>query len=144
MKIVKKGNKVKVEYEGTLDDGTIFDSNKKQGEPLEFEAGSGELIKGFDEAVLGMKEGEEKKITLQPGDAYGNYNNELVRELPKDCFPTDQELKPGMVFMIKMQNGQQVPFRITKISDETITVDLNPPLAGKKLNFSIKIIEIIE
>ncbi|MBU0498173.1 MAG: peptidylprolyl isomerase [Candidatus Thermoplasmatota archaeon] len=144
MKIVKKGNKVKVEYEGTFDDGTVFDTNKKQSEPLEFEAGSGELIKGFDEAVLGMQEGEEKKITLQPGDAYGNYNTELVRELPKDCFPTDQELKPGMVFMIKMQNGQQVPFRITKISDETITVDLNPPLAGKKLNFLIKIIEIVE
>ena len=144
MKTVQKGTTIKVEYEGTLDDGTVFDSTKKNGTPLEFEVGSGKLIKGFDNAVIGMKEGEEKSFTLPPDKAYGQYNSELVRELPKDCFPTEQELKPGMVFLMQMKDGQQIPFRVTKITEETITVDLNPPLAGKNLNFKIKVVSIAE
>jgi peptidylprolyl isomerase len=144
MKIVKKGSKVKVEYEGTLEDGTVFDTTKNHQTPFEFEAGSGKLIKGFDEAILGMKEGEQKDITLQPGDAYGNYNPDLVKELPKDCFSTDQELQVGMIFMMELENGHKVPFRITAVSNKTITVDLNPPLAGKTLNFKIKVLKIAE
>ena len=135
MKIVKKGSKVKVEYEGSLGDGTVFDTTKNHQTPFEFEAGSGKLIKGFDEAILGMKEGEQKDIILQPGDAYGHYNPELVKELPKECFSTDQDLKVGMVLMMKLENGHKVPIRITAITDTTVTVDLNPPLAGKTLNF---------
>jgi FKBP-type peptidyl-prolyl cis-trans isomerase 2 len=142
MKIVKKGDKVKVEYEGTLNDGTIFDTTDKHQTPFEFEVGTGKLIKGFDAAIIGMKEGEQKNITLQPGDAYGDYNSELVKELPLDCFPDHQELKVGTVFMMELENGHKVPFLITAITDSTVTVDLNPPLAGKKLNFKIKLIEI--
>ena len=141
MKTVKKGDKVIVEYEGTLDDGTVFDSTKNHQTPFEFEAGSGSLIKGFDEAILGMKKGEQKDITLQPGDAYGEYTAELVKELPLDCFPDHQDLKVGMVFMMELENGHKVPFRVTKITDEAVTVDLNPPLAGKCLNFTIKLVD---
>lgn len=142
MKTVKKGDKVKVEYEGTLTDGTIFDTTDKHQQPFEFEAGTGKLIKGFDEAIIGMKEGEQKNITIAPGEAYGEYNPELVKELPLDCFPNHQEMKVGMVFMMELENGHKVPFRITAITDSTVTVDLNPPLAGKTLNFKIKLIEI--
>jgi FKBP-type peptidyl-prolyl cis-trans isomerase 2 len=144
MTIVKKGSKVKVEYVGTLEDGTIFDSTEKLGAPLEFEAGAGQLIKGFDDAVLGMQLGEEKEIKLAPKDAYGEHNPELVREIPKKFFPENQEIQPGMVFMMGLQDGRQVPVRIAQISDDKVTVDLNPPLVGKTLIFKIKIVDIAE
>ena len=107
MKSVEKGDKVKVEYTGKLEDGTIFDSSEKQGAPLEFEVGAGQVIKGFDEAVVGMKKDEEKEITLKPEEGYGERNPELVKDMPKESFPKDQEIKPGMVFMMKVQDGRE-------------------------------------
>lgn len=142
MNSVKKGDKVKVEYVGSFKDGTVFDSSDKHDAPLEFVAGSGQLIPGFDDAVIGMKEGEEKEIEVPPEKAYGNHNPELVKELPRNCFPEDKEIKPGMAFNMKMQNGQQVPFRISNVSNDKITIDLNPPLAGKTLKFKIKLLSI--
>jgi len=142
MTIVKKGNKIKVEYVGTLEDGTVFDSSEKQGAPLEFEAGAGQLIKGFDDAVLGMKQGEEKEIKIAPKDAYGEHNPELIKAIPKDSFPQNQEIQPGMIFMMGLQDGRQIPVRISQVSNDTVTVDLNPPLAGKTLFFKIKVVDI--
>lgn len=144
MDVVKKGNKVKVEYVGSLEDGTVFDSSEKHDEPLEFMVGSGNLIKGFDNAMVGMKIGEQKEIRLQPNDAYGPYNPEYVRDLPRDCFPENQEIQPGMMFMVALQNGRSIPVRVSKVSENTITVDLNPPLAGKTLVFKIKLLAISE
>ena len=142
MSVVKKGDKVKIEYVGSLEDGTVFDSSDKHEAPLEFKVGAGQLIKGFDDAVLGMKKGEEKKITLKPNDAYGELNPELIKELPKNCFPADQDIQPGMMFMMGLQDGRKIQVRISKVSEDTVTVDLNPPLAGKTLIFKIKIIDI--
>ena len=142
MKVVKKGDKIKVEYTGTLEDGSVFDSSEKHDAPLEFTVGSGQIIKGFDEAVVGMKIGEEKEIKLLPDQAYGQHNPELVKDMPKDVFPENQEIQPGMVFVVGLQDGRQVPVWISEVSEETVKVDLNPPLAGKTLNFKIKIIEI--
>ena len=144
MAIVKNGDKVKVEYTGKLEDGTIFDSSEKQGVPLEFTVGQGQLIKGFEEAVVGMQIGEEKEITLAPEEAYGQYNPELVRELPKENFPTEEEIQPGMMFLMNLPDGRQIPVRITVVTEETITLDLNSPLAGKTLIFKIKVIEVAE
>jgi len=142
MNVVKKGDKIKVEYVGSLEDGTVFDSSEKHDTPLEFVAGSGQLIQGFDDAVIGMKEGEEKEVEIPPEKAYGHHNPELIKELPRNCFPQNKEIKPGMAFSMKMQNGQQVPFRISNISKDKITVDLNPPLAGRTLKFKIKLLSI--
>jgi len=142
LKVVKKGDKIKVEYTGTLEDGSVFDSSEKHDAPLEFTVGSGQIIKGFDEAVVGMKIGEEKEIKLLPDQAYGQHNPELVKDMPKDVFPENQEIQPGMVFVVGLQDGRQVPVWISEVSEETVKVDLNPPLAGKTLNFKIKIIEI--
>lgn len=140
--VVKKGNKVKVEYVGSLEDGTVFDSSQIHKEPLEFTVGAGQILKGFDDAVVGMKIGEEKEIQLPPNDAFGNHNPEFVKDMPRDCFPEGENIQPGMMYMISLQNGRQIPVRISKISDDTITVDLNPPLAGKTLFFKIKLLEI--
>ena len=90
---VKKGDKVKVDYTGTLEDGTVFDSSEKHGQPLEFEVGAGQVIPGFENGIIGMEKGNEKDIEIKPADAYGEINPEMVKELPKDQFPQDKEIK---------------------------------------------------
>lgn len=137
---VEKGNKVKVHYTGTLEDGTVFDSSEGK-DPLEFEAGSGQVIKGFDEAVLGMEKDEEKEITLPPEQAYGPRREEMVRKIPKDQLPKDQEPKEGMQLLMHLPTGQQFPVTISKIEEKEVTIDMNPPLAGKTLNFKIKVVD---
>ena len=139
---IKKGDKVKVEYEGKLEDGTVFDSSKKQGKPLEFEVGAGQIIKGFDKALIGMKKGEEKEIKLKPEEAYGERNPQLMKKIPKEQIPTDKELKKGMILALNLPNGAQMPAIITEVGDEEITLDLNHPLAGKTLIFKFKVVDI--
>lgn len=139
---VKKGDKVKVEYEGKLEDGTVFDSSKSHGKPLEFEVGSGKVIKGFDEGVVGMEIGEEKEIRIEPKDAYGDHNPELIKKVPKDKLPKEQEVKPGMMLLMGLPNGAQLPVKITEVGDKEVTLDLNHPLAGKTLIFKVKIVGI--
>jgi len=139
---VKKGDTIKVEYTGRLKDGTVFDTSDNHDEPLEFTVGDQKLIRGFDNAVVGMQEGEEKEVTIPPEEGYGNHNPELVRDLPRDIFPEDQEVEPGMVFMMALQDGRKIPVRIAEVSDGQVKVDLNSPLAGKTLVFTIKIVEI--
>jgi peptidylprolyl isomerase len=138
---VKKGDTVKVEYEGKLDDGTVFDSSKKHGQPLEFEAGAGKVIPGFDNAVIGMEEGEEKTVKIDVKDAYGERNDQLVKEVPRTQMP-EGDIKEGMMLGVGLPNGQQVPATISKVEAETVTLDLNHPLAGKNLTFEIKVIGI--
>ena len=142
MKVIKKGDKVKVEYTGSLEDGTVFDSSDQHDAPLEFVVGAGQLIKGFDEAVVGMKIGEEKEITIPPEEAYGPHNPEFVKDMPREMFPEDQEIKPGMVFMVNLEDGRQIAVRVSKVSDGMVTIDLNPPLAGKTLVFKIKVVDV--
>lgn len=142
MQKVKKGDKVTIEYEGKLENGTVFDSSDQHDAPLEFTVGEGQLIKGVDEAVVGMKVGEEKEVTVPPEDAYGHHNPELMKEMPLDNFPQDQELQPGMVFMAKLQDGRQIPLRISQVKDSCVVIDLNPPLAGQTLIFKIKVVGI--
>lgn len=138
---IKKGDKIKVEYEGKLEDGTVFDSSEKHGQPLEFEVGGGQLIKGFDEAVVGMEKGQEKEITLEPADAYGEHKDELIKDIPKDQLP-EGDPKPGMMLGVTLPNGMQMPAKITDVKDDKITIDLNHPLAGKKLVFKIKVVDV--
>ncbi len=139
---IKKGDKIKIEYTGTLDDKTVFDTSEGKS-PLEFEAGSGKVIKGFDDAVMGMEKGEEKNVKLEVKDAYGEHNPELVRKIPRESLPKDQEPKPGMMLLVKTPTGQQYPVKIKEVSDKEITIDLNHPLAGKNLNFKIKVADIV-
>jgi len=139
---VKKGDKIKVEYTGTLDDGTVFDTSERKA-PLEFEVGAGKIIKGFDNAVIGMEKGQEKEIKLKPEESYGNPNPELVKKIPKTVLPKGQEPKQGMMIVMKTKEGQQIPARIAEVTDKDITIDLNHPLAGRTLNFKIKVADII-
>ena len=139
--IVKKGDKIKVEYTGTLDDGTVFDTSEGK-QPLEFEAGSGKVINGFDKAVIGMKKDEERDIKIGVNDAYGEPNPALLKNIPKEQLPKDPEPKVGMMLALGTPDGKQFPARISEIGEKEVILDLNHPLAGKNLNFKIKIVEI--
>lgn len=141
--MIAKGHKIKLDYEGKLETGEVFDSSKHgdHSHPLEFEVGSGMVIKGFDEAVLGMKIGEEKEFKINPEEAYGEYNPSLKREIPRKAIPIEQELKAGMTLMMRTPQGD-MPLNICEVKKEVVVVDLNHPLAGKKLIFKIKILEI--
>jgi len=139
--LVKKGDKVKIQYIGSLNDGTIFDKSKEE-EPLEFTVGSGQVIPGFDKAVEGMKLNEEKKVTLKTEDAYGKRDETAIREFPKSSLPENFKPEKGMVIRLQNQTGRAIPGRITDITENNITIDLNHPLAGKDLTFNIKVIGI--
>lgn len=139
---VEQGDKVKVLYEGTFDDGTVFDSSEKHGgEPLEFVCGTGQVIPGFDNAILGMEKGEEKTVRLEPCDAYGDPDPSMIKAFPKDKFETDEKLEEGMLLLMNLPNGQQISAKIVKCTDDMITFDLNHPMAGKTLNFKLKVVD---
>ncbi|MFX1411353.1 MAG: peptidylprolyl isomerase [Promethearchaeota archaeon] len=138
---IKKGEWIKVDYVGTFDDGTIFDSTEKSGgNPLKFQVGMGQLIKGFDDSVIGKNIGEEYTIKLKPAEAYGEYKEGLTQKVPKDQFPKDQEPQPGMMLVVMGPQGQMLA-SIKKIEEDDVIIDLNHPMAGKVLNFKIKIVE---
>lgn len=134
---------MKIEYTGTLDDGTVFDTSAEYGKPLEFEVGGGQVIKGFEDALLGMNEGDEKEFSVEPSDAYGIHDPTLIQKVPREIFPADADLTPGLLFEAGLPTGEKVPATITAIKDNIISVDLNHPLAGKKLNFKIKLSSIM-
>ena len=138
---IKTGNFVKVEYTGTFDDGTVFDSSEKHGKPLQFKVGMKQMIPGFENAVIGMEVGEEKEITLKPEEAYGQINGELIQKVPRDKVPA--EIEKGMILGMTLPDGKQIPARVTEVNDQEVIIDLNHELAGKKLHFKIKIVEVI-
>jgi FKBP-type peptidyl-prolyl cis-trans isomerase 2 len=139
---VKKGDKVKIEYEGTFDDGTVFDSSEKHGQPLEFEIGKGQVIPGFENAIIGMEKGKEKKIKIKPADAYGEYREEMKKDIPRSVFPEEMKLEPGKVVGLQTPDGMRIGAVIKEANADKVVVDLNHPMAGKTLNFRIKVLEI--
>ncbi len=138
---IKKGDKVKVEYTGTLDDGTVFDTSEGR-EPFEFEVGSGQVIKGFDEAVIGKEKGEEISVVLEPPEAYGEIDPDLQKIVAREKLPKEREPKLGRILELRTNDGISIPGRIVEVTDKDVTIDLNHPLAGITLHFKIKIIEI--
>ena len=137
----KKGDKVKVHYHGRLVDGTTFDSSNGR-EPLEFEVGSGVVIKGFDEGVTGMTVGDKKTISIPVDEAYGPRQEEMVIEFPITNFPPDIKPEVGMTLQMHGENGEELPVVITAISEESVTLDANHPLAGQELVFDLELVDI--
>ena len=142
--MIKRGNIVQIEYSGTLEDGTEFDSSKKHGSPLEFQTGAGMIMPGFEDALVGLNIGDEKDIVLQPSQAYGDVNGELIKQIPKDQLQSEQEVKEGMVLVVSLPNGNQIPAIIEEVKGDIVTINLNHPLAGKVLHFHIKVVGIKE
>ncbi|MGN6616899.1 MAG: FKBP-type peptidyl-prolyl cis-trans isomerase [Ilyomonas sp.] len=137
---VKEGDKVKVHYEGRLNDGTTFDSSEGR-QPLEFEVGSGSVIPGFDNGVRGMEVGEKKTINIPVEEAYGAKQEDLFMEFPVERFPAD--MKPEVGMTLNMSNGNQnFPVVIIEVKDDVVILDANHPLAGQDLIFDIELVEI--
>ena len=140
-KVVAKGSKVSVEYTGKFDDGTVFDSSEGK-EPISFTVGGGHVIKGFDEAVVGMKKEEVKKITITPQEGYGNRDEKLKQEVPRSVFPPEMKLEKGMGFSFKTPKGELIHAAIADSTAEMVTLDMNHPLAGRNLIFELKVVSI--
>lgn len=141
--IVAQGHLVSVEYTGTLDDGEEFDSSKDNG-PINFIVGSNQVIRGFDDAVIGMKLNESKNIKINRSDAYGDINPSLKHKIAMEKIPEDMrsQLKIGGFLIMQSPIGQEIPVKIDSIDNNELTVDLNHPLAGKDLTFNIKVLDI--
>ncbi|NWF75756.1 MAG: peptidylprolyl isomerase [Nitrospirae bacterium] len=137
----KIGDTVKVHYTGKLNDGTIFDTSEGR-EPLKFTIGEGHIIPGFEQAIIGMSINESKTIKIPSDNAYGPYRKEMVVVVQRNQLPSHIKPEKGLHLRIPGPDGQGFVVIITDMSDSTITLDGNHPLAGKDLTFDIQLIEI--
>ena len=136
------GDTVRVHYTGKLGDGTTFDSSA-QREPLEFTLGQGQLIPGFENAVVGMQPGESKTETIPSHEAYGPHRDEMVIEVDRQQLPADLQPQVGQRLQVTQPNGNAVPVVVTDVSPSQVTLDANHPLAGKDLTFDITLVEMV-
>jgi len=137
----ESGDTVKVHYTGTLEDGTVFDTSVER-EPLEFTLGQGQLIPGFEQAVIGMKIGDLKTINIPADQAYGPYRDDLILVIERDQLPEDLDPEVGQQLQMTQADGEVVRVMVSDVSEATVTIDANHPLAGKDLTFEIELIEI--
>lgn len=137
----KNGDTVKVHYTGKLDDGTVFDSSADR-EALEFTLGAGQLIPGFDNAVVGMAVGDNKTVTIPFDQAYGPYHEQMVVEADRSQFPPEADPQVGMQFESRGEDGQNFVVAVTSVDGDKITLDANHPLAGKDLTFEIEVVAL--
>jgi len=138
--VAKNGDTVKVHYTGKLQDGTVFDTSVGS-EPLEFTLGQGQIISGFEQAVIGMRAGESKTVTIPVDQAYGPYYDDMVLEVERDELPEDLEPEVGMQLQMNQGDGGIMIVTITEVSETTIKIDANHPLAGQDLTFDIELVE---
>jgi FKBP-type peptidyl-prolyl cis-trans isomerase SlyD len=138
--LVKDGATVSLEYTLSGEDGKVIESNKGK-EPLRYVDGRSQIIPGLEKALKGMKPGAEKKVTVEPEDAYGPVDPNAYREVPKENVPADS-LKAGMTLFAKNAEGEMFPVRVHKVKDTTVVIDMNHLLAGKTLVFDVKILDV--
>jgi peptidylprolyl isomerase len=132
----QNGDTVRVHYTGTLGDGTEFDSSAGR-EPLAFTVGGGQVIPGFDEAIRGMEAGEQKTVTIPADEAYGHHRSEMVLQVERDALPEGLDPEVGDELALTTPEGQQVPVRVTEVTEEGVVLDANHPLAGEDLTFEL-------
>lgn len=137
----KNGDKVTVHYTGRLVDGSIFDSTVGE-EPLVFTLGEGELIDGFEESVLDMSVGEKKTVTLAPEKAYGYRDEEMMIEVPLSEMPSDFEFEVGDELEVTDDDDEPMLVTVCQLSEDTVMLDGNPPLAGETLIFDLELLTI--
>jgi FKBP-type peptidyl-prolyl cis-trans isomerase 2 len=138
----KQGDTVKVHYTGKLDDGTVFDTSAER-EPLQFTIGQGQIIPGFEEAVVGMNEGESKTTQIPSDAAYGPHRDEMIVEVDRSQFPPNLDPEVGQQLQIRQPDGQAIVVTVTDLSNESATLDANHPLAGKDLTFDIELVQVV-
>jgi peptidylprolyl isomerase len=138
----KEGDLVKVHYTGKLKDESVFDSSQN-GEPLEVTLGSGQVIPGFEKAVIGMSVGDSKTFEIVAAEAYGSYRDELVVEIDKERIPEDLSVEVGQQLVLRQTEGPPIRVMVADMSDQSVTLDANHPLAGEDLTFEVQLLEIV-
>lgn len=141
MSKAQKNDKVKVHYTGRLTSGEQFDTSEGR-EPLEFTVGAGQMIQGFDAAVLGMQIEEKKTVTLAPEEAYGPVFDQLISKVEKKALPQDMKVEVGQFLVATAPDGNQTRVLVKEVGENDITIDANHPLAGKELIFDIELVAI--
>lgn len=139
--LVENGNHVKVSYIGTLADGAVFDKSAEDS-PLEFTIGGGEVLPHFENEIVGMKLNEKKKFTINAKNAYGEWSEKLIREIPRSALNEAFAPEKGVLIKLQDKQGQSLAGKIVELSEKTISIDFNHPLAGKDLTFEIEVIGI--
>ena len=137
----KDGDTVKVHYTGKLEDGTVFDTSIER-DPLQFTIGEGQLIPGFEQAVVGMSPGESKTVEIPADEAYGPYREEMVLVVDRDQLPPDLQPEVGQQLQMRQEDGQIILVTVIDVSESSVTLDANHPLAGQDLTFDIQLVEI--
>lgn len=138
----KPGDRVIVHYSGSLEDGTIFSSTYEEDQPFEFTLGEESILPSFQNAVIGMNEGETKTISVPPEDGYGEHKTEFVLKMERTQAPPDLELEVGKRLQIRLSDGTMRVVTVVAITEENVILDANDPLAGKTLTFEIELVEI--
>ena len=141
MTTAKPGDKVRIHYTATFDNGEVLDSSRDR-EPLQFVLGGGEVIKGLEEGVAGMKEGDSRKVHVTAADAFGERNEKKFTTIDRERVPKNLEIKIGMQLKLNKSDGSSIPVRVTKITDDKVRLDTNHPYAGKAINFEIELLEV--
>ncbi len=163
----KTGDKVRVHYTGSLEDGSIFDSSESSHEqpedhscgceskkdnddgcgcasgPMEFVIGAGQLIPKFEAAVIGLEPGQSVTVSIAADDAYGQRAEEMVAVIERSEIPAEIKPEPGHQMEVILEDGSPLPVLVTEVTDTTITLDGNHPLAGRDLTFTIRLVEIL-
>ena len=142
MRQAKQGDSVRVHYTGKMDNGTQFDSSRG-GDPLEFTIGDGKIIPGFEEIVIGMKQGDTKTVTIPSDEAYGPRRDDRIITVDRDRVPEGMKPKVGQQVHMHGKGGESFPAMITGVTEKAVTLDANHPLAGQDLTFSVELIEIL-
>ena len=137
----KDGDTVRIHYKGTLTDGSVFDSSEGR-DPLEFTIGSGQIIPGLDKALPGMAVGDTKRVEVTMMEGYGPRHEDRVIEVPLEQLPPDIPREAGIMLAMRGEDGQEMPVRVTAVSDTTMTLDANHQLAGEDLVFDIELVAI--
>jgi len=137
---VQEGSLVSIEYTLTDGAGKVIESNVGK-EPLTYIHGAGQIVRGLEKELHGMKVGEQKKIQVKPEEGYGVSDPKAVQEILKDKIPTEAQ-QVGATLMTKAADGRTLPMRIQEIREKTVIVDFNHPLAGKILNFDVKVVDV--
>ena len=167
----KSGDKVKVHYTGTLEDGSVFDSSEGSSEqpeehscgcnskkeidrgcgcdshasdPMEFVIDAGHLIPKFEAAVIGLEPGQSVTVSISADDAYGQRAEEMVAVIERSEIPAEIRPEPGHQMEVILEDGSPLPVLVTEVTDTTITLDGNHPLAGRDLTFTIRLVEILQ
>ena len=138
----QNGDTVKIHYTGKLDDGTVFDSSVGH-DPLELQIGQNQIFPKLEEAIIGMELNETKTVLVSSNDAYGPYREEMVVDVPKNSFPADINPEVGLELELVQSNNQPIIVTVLKVTDDSVTLDANHPLAGKDLTFDVQLVEIV-